>query len=114
MLMLRKYSIHKQDENPVAYLYYDEDTRLYSVDIITDDYKQELPAMINSSIRIGKMHWDDKIARIYVKEHVIPSDRAGINDILKLLGFPYYDEIFFLDKFEGRSVMDNFLCTRIK
>lgn len=26
----------------------------------------------------------------------------------------YYDEIFFLDKFEGRSVMDNFLCTRVE
>ena len=27
---------------------------------------------------------------------------------IKMLGFPYYDEIFFLDKFKGRSVMDDF------
>lgn len=110
--MLRKYSIHKDGEDPVAYLYYDEETRKYSVDIITTNDKQDLPAMITLSIRINKFHWGDDLARQYVKEHVIPSDRAGIDDILKMLGFPYYDEIFFLDKFKGRSVMDNFLCTR--
>ena len=44
--MLRKYSIHKENEEPVAYLYYDEDTRLYSADIITNNDKQDLPAMI--------------------------------------------------------------------
>lgn len=112
--MLRKYLIHKEREEPVAYLYYDEDTRLYSADILTINDKQDLPAMITLSIRVGKMHWDDKLARAYVKEHTIPNDRAGIDYILKELGFPYYDEIFFLDRFEGRSVMDDFLCTRVE
>lgn len=112
--MLRKYSIHKENEEPVAYLYYDEHTGMYSADILASNPNRELPAMITLSIRRGIAHWDDKLTRLYVKEHVIPSDRAGINDILKMPGFPYYDEIFFLDKFEGRSVMDDFLCTRVE
>lgn len=44
--------------------------------------------------RVMGYHVEDDIARLYVKEHVIPSDRAGIDYILKKLRFPYYDEIF--------------------
>lgn len=115
--MLRKYSIHQEGKSideAVAYLYYDECTKKYSIDIVCRDKSIPMPAIIWFAVDIGKYHLDDDIARRYVREHVIPPDRAGIDYILKKLGFPYYDEIFFLDKFKGRSVMDNFLTERVE
>lgn len=114
--MLRKYSIHHKDEGidvAVAYLYYDEETRLYSLDITGIRGKDPMPAMIIVATELNKLHFDDKLARAYVREHVIPPDRAGIDYILKKLDFPYYDAIFFLDKFRGRSVMDDYLIDRV-
>lgn len=114
--MLRKYSIHHKDESvdiAVAYLYYNEETGQYSLDITGVEGKDPMPAMISMAIEIGKYHFDDKLAKAYVREHVIPPDRAGIDYILKKLGFPYYDAIFFLDKFRGRSVMDDYLIDRV-
>lgn len=114
--MLRKYSIHEKYsdmKDAVAYLYYDESTRKYSMDIICKNLSVPMPAILYILASQGRYHVDDDIARLYVKEHVIPSDRAGIGYILKKLRFPYYDEIFFLDKFQGRSVMDEFICERV-
>ena len=107
--MLRKYSIHEEGSEPVGYLYYDEGTRQYSVDIIkreSGDYTG-YPAILWESAKLGKFHLSHDLAYMYVREHVIPSDRAGIEDILKKLNFPYYDEIFFIDKFHGKNVMDD-------
>lgn len=115
--MLRKYSIHKEGsplEDAVAYLYYDEETRKYSIDIICKDKKKPMPALMWFALDINKYHLDDDVAKLFVREHIIPPDRAGMDYILKELGFPYYDEILFLDKFKGRSVMDDFLIERVE
>lgn len=115
--MLRKYSIHDEKkgiEDAVAYLYYDEETKKYSLEVVEREIYPGLPAILICAIQLGKYYFDDEIARLYVKEHVIPPDRAGMDYILKELSFPYYDEIFFLDKFRGRSVMDEYLIDRVE
>lgn len=110
--MLRKYSIHKEGFEPVGYLYYNEETEKYSLDIVAD-MNTDMPAILYLAAKIGRFHLDDDMARQYVKEHIIPPDCAGISDILAILKFPYYSEIFFLDKFRGKSVMDEFLIERV-
>ena len=112
--MVRKYAVHLEGEEPVGYLYYNEEEDSYRVEI-----RNDLPPDTPMPLYFTSMLWDNKyemtgeLAELYVKEYVIPPNRAGIDAILVKLGLPYYHPMFFIDLFRGRNVMDDFLMDRI-
>lgn len=111
--MLRKFSIHEEGKKPVAFLYYDDHLEEYSIKIINRDLQVAMPAILYFCVKNKKYELNPKESMTFIREHIIPSDRAGMDYILKQCGFPYYKEIFFIEKFRGRNVMDDFLIDEI-
>lgn len=113
--MVRKYSIHEPDSNePIGFLYYNEETKEYKVECCFDAPKYSGPAELILMRQMNMQYLSKELSLGFVRERVVPSGRQNIDEILHDLEIPYYDEIFFIDKLRGRCVMDNCLIDRIE
>ncbi len=110
----RKYGIHEDGKDYVGYLYYNEDDQTYELEALPDAIKMLAPIALCEMVRLGRMHVGHDIAYLWIRERVVPPNRQNIGDILKEAGFPYYDEILFIDKWHGLCGMDNFRIDRIE
>lgn len=84
---------------------------------ITDEYHisipftvdpDHLPAIPGILARKGIREIDDKWARRFVKERVVPPERQNIGMILREAGMSYYSEFPLLVYTQGRCSMDDF------
>lgn len=115
--MLRNFLIKEADSistgNEYAVLSYDEDKDEYHVSIPESVNPDNLPAILGILARKGIREIDDKWARRFVKERVVPPDRQNIGMILREVGIGYYSEFPLLVYTSGRCAMDEFFIEEI-
>lgn len=115
---MRRFFI-KEDSGPstgqeeYAVLSYDEDNDLYHISIPLSVDPDDLPAIPGILARKGIREIDDKWARRFVRERVVPPDRQNIGMILRELGMGYYSEFPLLVHTSGRCSMDEFFIEEI-
>ncbi|MDE5778450.1 MAG: hypothetical protein K2I10_08125 [Lachnospiraceae bacterium] len=99
--------------NEYAVLSYDEDYDKYTITIPDSINPDDLPAIPGILAREGIREIEDKWARRFVKERVVPSDRQNIGMILREVGMDYYSEFPLLIYTSGRCCMDDFYLEEI-
>ena len=115
--MLRTFEIRNDEiENSDAYalLTYDEDTDQYAVHIPETVDSDNLPAILSLLAKQGNRELDDKWARRFVKERVVPPDRQNIGMIMRQLHMKEYREFPILEYTSGRCCMDDFYLKEIE
>ncbi|MDE5696735.1 MAG: hypothetical protein K2I96_04865 [Lachnospiraceae bacterium] len=99
--------------NEYACLFYDEDQDAYHISIPASVNPDDLPAIPGALARKGIREIEDKWARRFVKERVVPPDRQNIGMILREAGMGYYSEFLLLVYTSGRCAMDEFYIEEI-
>lgn len=115
---MRKFLIKEDNGLPsehkeYAMLFYDEDTDQYHISIPQSVNPNDLPAIPGILARKGIREIDDKWARRFVKERVVPPSRQNIGMILREVGMSYYSEFPLLVYTSGRCCMDDFFIEEI-
>ena len=115
--MLRTFKIMNDMLEPLgehAILTYDEDSEQYAVHIPESIDCNDLPAILSLLAKQGIRELDDKWARRFVEERVVPSDRQNIGTIMRQLHKKKYSEFPILEYTSGRCCMDDFYLQEIK
>ncbi|MDE6052275.1 MAG: hypothetical protein K2G55_00635 [Lachnospiraceae bacterium] len=102
------------ETNEYASLSYDEDMDEYHVSIPSSVNPDDLPAILGLLARKGIREIEDKWARRFVRERVVPPDRQNIGMILRDAGMGYYSEFLLLVYTSGRCAMDEFYIEEIE
>ncbi|MCI8428679.1 MAG: hypothetical protein HFI16_00270 [Lachnospiraceae bacterium] len=100
------------DGKTVGYLYYDEQSREYEIEIPETVKSYEAPLIISYFIEKNQYRIGKKWSYRWVCQRVIPPERQNIGQILKANHMTEYDEFKFLVKNEGRCCQDE--CYIIK
>lgn len=100
-------------EKECAVLSYDEEKDVYHVSIPASVNPDNLPAILGILARKGIREIEDRWARQFVKERVVPPDRQNIGMILRDAGLGYYSEFALLVYTSGRCAMDEFFIEEI-
>lgn len=107
--MLKKFSIHAEGKPSVGELVYDEDTNVFTLTVSQEADMLDMPAFMTIMRQCGHKSVTGDVAMGFVRERLVPSERANIAQILADLDMPYYSEIMMLECLHGRCVMDEFL-----
>lgn len=117
-MQLRKFLIKEENvESPTgeyAILSYDEENDIYGIFVPESVNPDDLPAIPACLVSKGIREIEDKWARRFVKERVVPPDRQNIGMILRDVGMQYYDEFPLLVYTSGRCCMDEFYLEEIE
>ncbi len=100
--------------NEYAVLSYDEEQDVYHVSIPSSVNPDDLPAILGILARKGVREIEDRWARCFVKERVVPPDRQNIGMIMREVGMKYYSEFPLLVYTSGRCSMDEFYIEEIE
>ena len=115
--MLRTFKIMNDMLEPLgehAILTYDEDSEQYAVHIPESIDCNDLPAILSLLVKQGIRETDDKWARRFVTERVVPPDRQNIGTIMRQLHMKKYSEFPILEYTSGRCCMDDFYLKEIE
>lgn len=115
--MLRTFRILNDSLEPSkehAILTYNEDSEQYAVHIPKSLDCNALPAILSLLAKQGIRELDDKWARRFVSERVVPADRQNIGMIMRKLHMKKYSEFPILEYTSGRCCMDDFYLQEIK
>lgn len=115
--MLRIFEIRNDSLEPAeeyATLTYDEETEKYAVHIPESIDCNDLPAILSLLVKQGMREIDDKWARRFVTERVVPPDRQNIGTIMRQLHMKKYSEFPILEYTSGRCCMDDFYLKEIE
>lgn len=115
--MLRIFEIRNDFLEPAeeyATLTYDEATEKYAVHIPESIDCNDLPAILSLLVKQGIREIDDKWARRFVTERVVPPDRQNIGTIMRQLHMKKYSEFPILEYTSGRCCMDDFYLKEIE
>lgn len=106
---MRKFVIRNDwtGEKDVAYLYYDETSKEYEIEVPETTESWEAPMLIAEFIKKGRRKIDKKWSFRWVQERVTPPNRQNIGQILKANHMKEYDEFSFLVKSAGRTCQDD-------
>lgn len=107
---MRRFAIKEENSRyPLwAILIYDEKADRYGVEIPENIDPDHLPAILGILARKGIYSVQDKWARRFVKERVVPPNRQNIGMIMRDVGMTYYSEFPLLVYTQGRCCMDEF------
>lgn len=94
------------NDKTVAFLYYDEKSRRYRIEIPENVKSTEAPLIIADFIERGQREIGNEWSYRWVKQRVVPADRQNIGQILKRNGLQFYDEFPMLISNQGRSCQD--------
>lgn len=105
---MRRFAIKNRicNDKIVGYLYYDERTQTYEIEIPDTVKSVEAPLILASFIEQGQLHIGNEWSLRWVQERVIPSERQNIGAILKKCGMKFYSEFPLLLQNQGRSCQD--------
>lgn len=93
-------------DKTVGYLYYDEQSRKYEIEIPKSVKSYEAPLIISDFISKKQYKIGHDWSYRWVCQRVTPPERQNIGQILKANQMTEYDEFQFLIKNEGRSCQD--------
>lgn len=105
-------SSYGKDEE-CAILTYDDESDQYAIRIPKGIDCNRLPAIPAILAQKGVYDIDDRFARRFVIERIIPPDRQNIGEILRVVGLSYYQEFPLLMYCSGRCCMDDFWLEEI-
>lgn len=98
----------------VGYLYYDEQRRIYEIEIPDTVKSYEAPCIISDFIEKNQRKIGNDWSYRWVCQRVTPSERQNIGQILKANQMTEYDEFKFLVKNEGRSCQDECYIAKVE
>ncbi len=90
----------------VGYLYYEEETGKYRIEIPEDVKSSEAPLIISDFIQKGKREIGHDWSLRWVQGRVVPAERQNIGQILRKNGMEFYSEFPLLVKNQGRCCQD--------
>lgn len=102
------YSIHKDNEEPVARMTYDWNSDKWHISVFPGVEVESLPVILMISMQQGNSELDDSVCRLFIRDRVIPANRQNIGDILRKMNVPCYNEAYIF-KYIPRSCMDDYL-----
>ena len=114
--MLRKFELIDDNIEPQkehAILTYDEENDIYSIYVPKTVKSEDLPAIPALLVMKGIREIEDKWARRFVQERVVPPNRQNIGEIMRQVGMTYYSEFPLLLYTSGRCCMDDFYIREI-
>lgn len=109
--MLEVFYVHRVNKEPIAELYYDTDSKTFELKLLPTATFGNVTGFIHHMLLNNRNSVDGELALAFVKERLVPPNRAGIAETLSNLNLPYYDEYLLLRAMKGRCVMDDFLVT---
>lgn len=109
--MLKKFLIHKEGGPPVGDLVYDTDKDKFTLTAYPDPPPNTIPVVMEIMLERNMPVVKGELALCFVRERLVPPERANIAQILADLRLPYYDEVLLLEAMHGRCVMDDCLVT---
>ena len=98
----------RRDAKACARLDYDEKDDTYSIRISEDADPAELPAILRILADQGKREIEDRWARRWVMERVVPPSRQNLGSVLKENGLERYDMHALLVAGDGRCAQDDY------
>ena len=101
------------DGKTVGYLYYEEQSREYEIEIPETVKSYEAPLIISDFIEKNQYRIGKKWSYRWVCQRVIPPERQNIGQILKAKHMTEYDEFKFLVKNEGRCCQDECYIVKV-
>ncbi len=90
-----------------SWLIYDEETDNFSIRISRNADKEDLPLMLICAVEKGQYELGDRLARRFVSERIIPSERQNLGSIMAAHGMDHYDVFDFLMIDMGRCSQDD-------
>lgn len=100
-------------DKDIAFLYYDEASREYEIEVPESTQSTEAPLIIADFIKKNQRKLDKKWSLRWVQQRVTPPERQNIGQILKANHMREYDEFKLLVKNEGRSCQDECYIVKI-
>ena len=107
---MRVFVIHDseiENDNVIGFLLYYEKSDEYIVELREELDEWNCPLLFSGLIKKGIYTIPKDIARLWVEERVIPSDRQNIGIILRNAKLTNYNEINLLAISQGKSSQDN-------
>lgn len=110
-----KFAIRNENygEKNIAFLYYDETSKEYEIEIPESTKSKEAPLIIAHFIQKNSRKIDKKWSFRWVQERVTPPERQNLGQILKANNMKEYDTFPLLIKNEGRCCQDECYIVRI-
>ena len=96
-----------------SWLYYDENTRQFSIKISRDVNINDLPFMLMLFAEDGIFEIDDKWSKKFVQSRIVPPERQNLGDVLLAHGLEFYDEFDFLMFDMGRCCQDDYYLEEV-
>lgn len=106
---MRKFVIRNEihGKKDIAFLYYNEETKDFEIEIPETTKSNEAPLIIAAFIGKGQRRIGKEWSLRFVQQRITPPNRQNIGQILKVNNMKEYDEFQFLMKCEGRCCQDD-------
>lgn len=101
-------------EKDIAFLYYDEASKEYEIEVPETTESREAPLIIADFIQKNQRKIDKDWSLRWVQQRVTPPERQNLGQILKANNMTEYDEFKLLVKNEGRSCQDECYIVELK
>ena len=85
-----------------------------SIDINKNANEDEVPMLFVPFVRAKKWHIDDKWAKRWIEERIVPSSRQNLGEVLRANNLEFYDIIGLFISGDGKCVQDDFFIREIK
>ena len=105
---MRKFEVRNPvyGDKVIAYLYYDEISREYKMELLDNVKFTEAPPILSEFIEKGQKEIGNEWSKRWVQQRVVPPERQNIGQILRENGMQFFDEFPLLIKNNGRSCQD--------
>ena len=76
--MLKLFYVHEEGKEPVAHLLYDTDTEEFTLRLLPNANRENVTAFMYFMIENGRSEVTDDLAMCFVRERLVPPERANI------------------------------------
>ena len=108
MPKIRAFLLKDEDMNNRCYgvLTYNMDTKKFRFQLQPGYTYWEYPPTIDTAFRLGMKELSPDLMKMFIRERLIPPNRANIADILQAAGLKEYDEFGMLMYTKGKCCQD--------
>ena len=102
-----------ENKKDLAYLFYYELEKRFSIELLNKADPWELPLLIASFIKDNVTTVNPYWSKVWVQQRIIPTDRQNITEILRDNNLEEYDEFELLMLAMGRCAQDDYYLVPI-
>lgn len=103
----------RRNAQPCAQLIWDDVNDTLAIDINSQASASNVPMLFEPFLRAGKLHIDDKWARRWIEERIVPSSRQNLAEVLLANKLGFYDPMALFIAGEGRCAQDDFFIREV-